>query len=244
MSDRLYQIDHAEQIYNGRSVLRVPSLTIGRGDVVALVGPSGAGKSTLLRLLAFLEVPAGGTVALQMDGRQHTAQTIPQDVRRRIAMVFQRPALLSGSVRKNVAYGLRVRGIRDVREPVETALGRVGLLHLANARAASLSGGEAQRVSLARALVLEPEVLILDEPTANLDPENISIIERLLREQHEQYGTTIVIVTHNIFQARRLATRVGLIYDGDLVEIAPREMFFNNPRDERTAAFTSGALVY
>ncbi|MEL6527146.1 MAG: ATP-binding cassette domain-containing protein, partial [Chloroflexota bacterium] len=104
--------------------------------------------------------------------------------------------------------------------------------------------GEMQRVSIARAMILQPQVLILDEPTSNLDPHNIRIIEQFLREQHAMHNTTIIIVTHNIFQAKRLADRVALLYDGALVEVADTETFFENPRDERTAAFTGGHLVY
>ena len=101
-----------------------------------------------------------------------------------------------------------------------------------------------QRVAVARALVLEPQVLLLDEPTANLDPYNVRLIEDLIREQHQSYHTTIILVTHNVFQAQRLATRVALILDGELVEVAPTEQFFASPRDPRTAAFISGDLVY
>lgn len=159
-------------------------------------------------------------------------------------MVFQRPVLLSRSVRANIAYGLRLRGERDASAQIEAALERVSLTSLAKAHPRTLSGGELQRVALARALVLEPRVLLLDEPTANLDPYNVQLIESLIREQCETYGTTIVIVTHNIFQARRLATRAALLLDGDLVEVAPADTFFSSPRDSRTAAFTSGDLVY
>jgi tungstate transport system ATP-binding protein len=115
---------------------------------------------------------------------------------------------------------------------------------LANARPRTLSGGELQRVALARALVLEPRVLLLDEPTANLDPANVRLIETLIREQRERAGTTVVLVTHNVFQARRLATRVALLLDGELVETAPAQVFFTAPQDPRTAAFMSGDLVY
>jgi len=101
-----------------------------------------------------------------------------------------------------------------------------------------------QRVAVARALVLEPKVLLLDEPTANLDPYNVRIIEDLIREQHQTYGTTIILVTHNVFQARRLATRVALLLDGGLVEVGPTAQLFDSPRDPRTAQFMSGELVY
>ncbi len=240
----LYSLKDVEQLYGKRSVLRVPALTIERGDIFTLVGPSGAGKSTLLRLLGLLEVPTQGQVQIHLSERPVSSGAASTAERRQVGMVFQRPVLLSRSVRANIAYGLRLRGERDASAQIEAALERVSLTSLAKAHPRTLSGGELQRVALARALVLEPRVLLLDEPTANLDPYNVQLIESLIREQCETYGTTIVIVTHNIFQARRLATRAALLLDGDLVEVAPADTFFSSPRDSRTAAFTSGDLVY
>jgi tungstate transport system ATP-binding protein len=244
MINPLYTVENLEQIYGPRTVLRLPKLAVEQGEIFALVGPSGAGKSTLLRLLALLEMPARGQVYFRANGRLVTAATASAAERRQVTMVFQRPVLLSRSVRANVAYGLRLRGQRDSRAQIDAALDRVGLSDLADARPRTLSGGEMQRVALARALVLEPRVLLLDEPTANLDPYNVRLIENLVREQHSRYGTTIVLVTHNVFQARRLAERVGLLLEGELVEVAPADTFFSAPHDPRTAAFLSGDLVY
>lgn len=238
----VYRLDDVRMRYDGRTVLQLDGLEICDGETLAVVGPSGAGKSTLLRLLALLERPSDGAVTLYLDRRVCQQQTVTNAQRRRLAMVFQQPALLSRSVFKNVAYGLQVRGAADVRERVMAALEQVQLAHLVDARAKRLSGGEQQRVALARALVLRPEVLILDEPTANLDPHNIRIIEGLLREQCEQ--TTVIMVTHNIFQAKRLADRVAFLLDSYLVEVAAAERFFDAPEDPRTAAFLSGDMVY
>jgi tungstate transport system ATP-binding protein len=244
MDPNIYELANVQKTYGDRTVLDIPHLTIERGEVFGLVGPSGAGKSTLLRLLALLESPTQGEVRLRLDGRQVTSATATVEDRRKLAMVFQRPALLSRSVWQNVAYGLRLRGQQDGDKQIKNVLERVSLLHLAEARPRTLSGGEMQRVAVARTLVLEPRVLLLDEPTANLDPANVRIIESLVREQHEQYDATVILVTHNIFQARRLATRVGLMLDSQLVEVAPADRFFDNPRDPRTADFISGDLVY
>jgi tungstate transport system ATP-binding protein len=244
MSEPLCTLTGVQHIYGARTVLRIPSLTIQQGEIFALVGPSGAGKSTLLRLLALLEAPSRGQVSVCLNGRQVTYSTASTADRRQLAMVFQRPALLSRSVRANVAYGLRVRGEHDGHTQIDAVLERVSLSHLAKARPRTLSGGEAQRVAVARALILEPHVLLLDEPTANLDPFNVRLIESLVREQHDQYGSTIVLVTHNIFQARRLATCVAFVLDSELIEAAPVEAFFTRPHDERTAAFISGELIY
>lgn len=244
MSDAIYTLNNLSHTYGARTVLRVPSLAIYRSEILALVGPSGAGKSTLLRLLALLEPPSSGQVRLNLNGHAVTYDTATIKDRRQIAMVFQQPALLSRSVRDNVAYGLRLRGQRNARQRIDAALDRVALGSLAHAQPHTLSGGELQRVAVARALVLEPSILLLDEPTANLDPYNVRLIEGLVREQNDAHGATIVLVTHNIFQARRLATRVALLLDGSLVEVGPTAQLFDSPRDPRTAAFMSGDLVY
>ncbi len=242
--ENAYYLSQVEKTYGPRTVLNIPELTIEQGEVFGLVGPSGAGKSTLLRLLALLESPTAGTVSLNLNGQPVSRSTASIDERRQLAMVFQRPALLSRSVRANIAYGLRLRGNRNGRERIDEALERVSLTPLSDAHPRTLSGGEMQRVAVARALVLEPSMLLLDEPTANLDPTNVRIIEELVHEQHQRYGTTIILVTHNIFQARRLATRVAFLLEGQLVEVAPTGQFFDAPTDPRTKAFVSGELVY
>ncbi|GAB4453658.1 MAG: ATP-binding cassette domain-containing protein [Anaerolineae bacterium] len=240
----IYQIHNLTQAYNGREVLRVDSLEIYRGEILGLVGPSGAGKSTLLRHLNFLEEPADGYLTYREA--RFNGVLPPLSLRRTVTTVFQRPVLLNRSVAANVAYGLKLRGQsgRQVEGQVLDALQRVGLADLAQVSARTLSGGEAQRVALARALVIEPDVLLLDEPTANLDPYNIKLIEEIVAEVNRQRGTTVVLVTHNIFQARRLAHRTGLLLDGRVVEIADTETFFNAPADARTAAFVRGDMVY
>ena len=223
--------------YNGRFVLDIDDLAIQRGELFAIVGPSGAGKSTLLRLLNFLESPSAGTIRY----KDHFAP--PLELRRQITTVFQHPVLLHRSVRENVEYGLRLRDQRGDKQ-VDEIIARVGLAAFAASAADSLSGGERHRIALARALVLNPEVLLLDEPTANLDPYNVSMIESIIREENEQRGTTILLVTHNVFQAKRLAMRVGLMLNGKLIEVGNAEDFFENPKDERTRKFVDGEMIY
>ncbi len=244
MTEALYRLTGVRKSYQGREVLSLPDLQINRGEILGIVGPSGAGKSTLLRLLAFLELPSQGEVAAILDSQPVTAQTATIEQRRVITMVFQRPALLNRSVRANIAYGLKLRGIRDVDAVVDEALDRVSLTPLANANPRTLSGGELQRVALARCLVLKPEVLLLDEPTANLDPANIRIIESLVQDQRDRYGTTIVLVTHNIFQARRLSTQVAFIDEANLIELASTQKFFDQPDRPETRAFVTGETIY
>jgi tungstate transport system ATP-binding protein len=246
MSNALFSLCAVSKVYNGRQTLALDSLEIPRGEILALVGPSGAGKSTLLRLLNFLEEPTAGTVAF--DGQPYGAgRSAPLNVRRRVTTVFQRPVLLQRTVEANVGYGLRLRGGRqtsDTRARIAHALHEVGLTGLAGAPARTLSGGEAQRVALARAMVLEPDALLLDEPTANLDPYNVGLIEQIVRRLNAEQGTTVVLVTHNVFQAHRLATRVALLLEGRIVEAADARTFFERPQDPRTAAFVRGDMVY
>ena len=240
MTEAIYKLEALKKEYAGRVVLNVADLEIRAGEIFAIVGPSGAGKSTLLRLLNFLETADAGK--LVYAGASMNGST-PIEIRRQITTVFQRPMLIRGSVRENIAYGLRLRG-ESVNGRVDEMLARVGLTDLRNASAPKLSGGEMQRVALARALVIEPRVLLLDEPTANLDPYNVGLIEEIARQQNHARGTTIVLVTHNVFQAKRLAHRVGLMLSGSLIEVRDNPAFFDSPSDPRTAAFVRGEMVY
>lgn len=236
----IYRLDGVRQVYAGRVALDVDHLDIRAGEILAVVGPSGAGKSTLLRLLNFLQPPTAGQIIF--DGVL-VPQEPPLALVRRVTTVFQRPALLNRSVRGNVAYGLQLRGIAGDHFVSET-LARVGLSEFADQSALRLSSGEMQRAALARALVIQPTVLLLDEPTANLDPYNVGLIESIVRGQNSERGTTVVLVTHNIFQARRLAHRVGLLLGGKLIELAVTEDFFERPADPRTLAFVRGEMTY
>lgn len=243
MSQLVYELQNTTKAYEGQPVLQVNELAIERGEIFSVVGPSGAGKSTLLRLLNFLEPPTTGSI--RFLGQEFTAsRPMPLRLRRRVTTVFQRPILLNRTVWSNVSYGLRLRGQRGRDTEIEMALEQVGLKALSGRQARTLSGGEAQRVALARAMVLQPEALLLDEPTANLDPYNVGLIEDILRMVRQEKGSTLVLVTHNIFQAKRLADRVALLLEGELIEVAPVDAFFDSPRDARTAAFVRGEMVY
>lgn len=241
MQEPIFHLDHLVKTYGARTVLAIDALDIYAGEILALVGPSGAGKSTLLRLLNLLESPTAGRILYR--GSVISPEIVPLAVRREITTVFQRPVLMSGSVLSNVAYGLRLRAMH-VNSQVDRLLERVGLRELAHTPSHKLSGGEMQRVALARALAIEPRVLLLDEPTANLDPYNVALIEDIVRAQNREQRTTVVLVTHNIFQAKRLAQRVGLMLNGRLIEIAETTPFFDSPFDPRTAAFVRGEMIY
>ena len=243
MSAPIYRLQDVCKEYGGRRVLHVEHLNIREGEVLAVVGPSGAGKSTLLRLLNFLEAPTKGRIYFH-DAEFSATRPMPLQYRRQVTTVFQRPILLSRTIQANVSYGLRLRGRRNEAHRIAQALEYVGLQDMARQRARTLSGGEAQRVALARALVLQPKVLLLDEPTANLDPYNVTLIEKTIEQLNRERGTTLVLVTHNIFQAKRLAHRVALMLEGQIIEIAATESFFEAPADPRTAAFVHGEMVY
>ncbi len=219
------------------------SASFDEGDLVAIVGPSGVGKTTLLRLIDRLEKQDSGELFL---GGKSYSELPEKDVQMRIGMVFQNPVVFNASVFNNVAYSLRFRGVPDaeVKERVNTMLGLLKLAPLSDRRALTLSGGEAQRVSLARAMVYSPELLLLDEPTANLDPHNVSIIEDVLLRSNNENNTTTIIVTHNIFQAKRVAKKVAFFLDGELVEFSDVDSFFNSPKDPRTISFINGEMVY
>jgi tungstate transport system ATP-binding protein len=198
--------------------LDVPHLEFYAGRLYAITGPNGAGKTTLLHLLALLEVPSAGQIFF--NGKEVPAKSREAlAVRRRVTLLMQTPVLLRTSVFSNVAYGLRLRRIprRDLEARVETVLRQVQLWSLRQEPARQLSGGEAQRVALARALVLEPQVLLLDEPTANVDAENVAIIETLIREFCTRPETAVALTTHDRSQAERLADEVLRLEEGRLV---------------------------
>ena len=225
--------------YGARTVLNISQLSVPKGATLGVIGPSGAGKSTLLRLLQGLERPTEGTI---FASGAPMPNPLPLALARRITTVFQRPLMLDRSVRENVLFGLRVRGRTD-RAAAAPLLDRLGLAHLADAPARRLSGGEIQRVALARAMAVDPEVLLLDEPAANLDPANVARVEAFIGDAQAR-GTTIVLVTHNTHEARRLAHRTLLLIGGTIVETGPTAEFFESPSDPQTRAFLAGELVY
>lgn len=230
--------------FKRREVLRIPELTFEAGKITAVIGPSGSGKTTLLRTLNMLQKPASGEII--MLGSPLFNKGSYRECQCRMTLVAQKPALFSGTVRYNVTLGLKLRGPvhRTEKAKVDRALKLVGVEKLADQPANTLSGGEAQRVALARALVLEPKVLLLDEPTANLDPANVRVLEELIKQIHRELGNTIVMVTHNFYQARRLSDRTVLLYEGQVIEHRPTAEFFEAPSEERTRAFLAGEIVY
>ncbi len=162
-----------------------------------------------------------------------------------MSLVFQKTILFRENVWNNVTYGLKARGYKkpEINERVETLLEQVGLKELAWRRADTLSGGEAQRVAIARAVAFDPELLLLDEPTANLDPYNIELIEEMIKKLNRSKTITVVIVTHNVFQARRITDEVIFIDRGNIVEMGPAEKIFTGPDHEKTRLYVEGKVI-
>jgi tungstate transport system ATP-binding protein len=204
------------KLFGDVTALKDVSLKVERGEILTVLGPNGSGKTTLLKIIAALEMPSHGKALF--DGVR-IGEDNAERMRKRATLVFQRTVLLRGTVKDNVAYGLRFRDIPedDVERRVKEALELVGLEALADRQARDLSGGEQQRLSLARALVLGCELLLLDEPTANLDPESLAIVKDVIKELSEG-GTTIVMATHNLDQAEEISERILLLDHGEIVE--------------------------
>ncbi len=217
---RLQQVDFLH-------IIKPLSLAIEAGPSTVILGANGAGKSVLMRLMHGLLTPSHGRILWQAPGRQ--------------AMVFQRPVMLRRSALANVEYALRAAG--QAAGGALDALREVGLAHLAEKPARVLSGGEQQRLALARAWALHPEVLFLDEPTASLDPSATREIEHVI-QAFDAAGTKIVMATHNLGQARRLADEVIYLHQGRVLERAPVERFFSKPATAEAAAFIKGELPW
>jgi len=243
MNGTAYRLEKLSKVYGKREVCHVEYLEVPHGSITVLMGPNGAGKSTLLRLMSFLEPPTAGRVIFG-DSTFLDGKLPPLEVRRRVTMVFQTPVFFRGSVEQNVAYGLKLRGGENVKASVEQVLEALDLSHLAKARVGSLSAGEAQRVAIARALIFEPSIVLLDEPTANLDPHNVALVEALIAQAVNERGTTVVLVTQNVFQAERLANDAAFMLDGKLIEVGPAERIFALAEDQRTRSFVHGEMVY
>jgi putative ABC transport system ATP-binding protein len=209
-------------VVDDTAILRDVDFTVDAGETLTVIGPSGAGKSTLLRLLCRLDEPTGGTVSI--DGTDYRTLE-PTVLRTRVGLVPQDPALRDGTIRENVTIGPRLRGESVEPGRVASLLERVDLGGYADRQVAALSGGEAQRVAIARTLVVDPEVLLLDEPTASLDPDAQAEIEALLAELLASSDRTAVLVTHDQAQVDRIADRVVRVVDGRIhSEGTPQEV--------------------
>ena len=245
------RVEELSVAYDTKLAVNRVSVEVNRGEVLALIGPSGCGKTTLLRSLNRLvdgTASAARSGRILLDGNDIDFIDITQ-LRRQVGMVFQQPNPFPMSIFDNIAYGLRERGSRKpskrTLEPaVHSALHRAGLLEEVKDDlqhpALRLSGGQQQRLCIARSLAVQPEVLLLDEPCSALDPISTGIIEELIAKLRSEIA--IVIVTHNLQQAQRVADRVAFMYLGDLVEYGPAEQVFEAPKAMRTRDYVTGAF--
>jgi len=226
MSETIFRIENLKKYYDNKPVLDIPHLELEKGKIYAVVGPNGAGKTTLLNILAGLDESTDGKIIFQGQAIDYKSNIIT-DIRKHITMVMQDPVLFHTTVEKNVAYGLRVRSIdKKMRhEKVIEALKMVGLPGFEKRKAHQLSAGENRRVALARALVLNPKVLLLDEPTANIDIRNAEVIEKLIQKIKSEQQTVIVMTTHDLSQAYRLADKIISLLFGRVVESSPENIF-------------------
>jgi ABC-type polar amino acid transport system ATPase subunit len=256
-STDLVTVQDIQKKFGARSVLKGIDLKVADHRITVILGTNGSGKTTLLRILGLLETADHGTVTY--DGCSDGACTIVYDgggaapsadkrylsLRREIMLAFQQPAVFSASVLGNVTYGLLLRGVDRAEAEARglAALGEAGIADRARQHASSLSGGEAARLSIARALALQPHLLLLDEPSASLDPYGTKLLEDLLLHMRDDLGMTVVVVTQDIFEARRVADQVAFLHEGRIVEQSPRDEFFDQPRDEWTRRFVSGELL-
>jgi tungstate transport system ATP-binding protein len=227
-----------EQRAGAAVLLNRVNLSVEKGEIFAVIGPTGAGKTTLLRLINLLDCPSAGDIIF--DGEKITDPSRKAiQVRRRMAMVFQKPAVFNSTVYENVAYPLKLRGHygKSARSGVYELLDTIGLGGYAKRKAKTLSGGEAQRVALARAVVTQPELLLLDEPTANLDPGTVKMIEELVMQFNRDRGLTVIMSTHDMQQAQRVAGRVGVLMKGELVQVGRPGDVFYSPGNAGIAGF-------
>ena len=223
---KLYKLENIKRIHGSRTVLDIENLEILAGKIYTLIGPNGAGKTTLLKILSFLDLPSEGEIQF-MGEDVGLSERYLYAFRKRVVLLDQSPIMFTGSVKKNIEFGLDVRGISESEKKrrVEDALDLVGMGRFKDYNACGLSGGETKRIALARALVLQPEVLLCDEPTANVDGENQEIILSIIEQINKEQNTSVIFSTHYLSQGQRLADHSLLLQQGSLSDKANENIF-------------------
>lgn len=228
------KIENVKKVYSDRVVLNINSLSLEKGKIYGVIGPNGAGKSTMLRIIAGLEEATNGKIF-------YNNNKLKDSTIKNLTYMSQRPYLLRTSVFNNIAYPLKLRKYKKeiIDERVIDIVKEFNVFDLRYQLATSLSGGEAQKVALARALVFEPKLLLLDEPTANIDPNSIELIEKEILKRNKEKNMTTIIITHNMGQARRLCDEIIFMKEGKIIEQGKVNQVISNPKNSETKRFLS-----
>jgi tungstate transport system ATP-binding protein len=223
--------------FGKKEVLKDVTFSVNDGEIFTFIGPSGSGKTTILRLIDMLERPTSGKILIDGTNVNMLRDRAKIRVRRKMSMVFQNPSPLRGSVYDNIAIGLRFRNVNadEIFRRVSESLELVGLDGYEKRKAITISGGEMQRVAIARAITTKPDVLLLDEPTANLDPVSTEKIEGIIGDLKKQFGITVILSTHDMVQGQRLADRIAVVIDGRIGQIGTSKQIFYQPLNRAVA---------
>jgi tungstate transport system ATP-binding protein len=247
MPDPVVKLHKLQKSIEGRMILEDISFSSYPSEILTIIGPNGSGKTTILRILNLLIKESKGDVEYHFSGLPSISN--PQNnkeklvLKRQMHLLFQKPVVFSGSVLENCLVCGPLRGMKFSRIEAMEALERVEIAHLYRQSAHTLSGGEMTRLSLARAWLIKPQLLLLDEPSANLDPKGIKLFEELICSMASDFSSSIVLVTQDLFEARRISHRVGLLLHGKIIEIQKNPDFFQQACHNLTRQFISGCLV-
>jgi tungstate transport system ATP-binding protein len=236
----MYELREIHLQRNKSFCLHIPQLIVKATELLAIIGPTGAGKSSLLQLLTGLIPPHTGAIRFAEQG----SYPWPLQVTRQIVFVPQQPKFLRGTVLQNIAYGLQIRQLSTSTAKLMDWLDKFQLADLGHQSAQTLSGGQSQLLALARAFIIPASVYLLDEPTANLDPASVACVEKIVREEMSERKLTIVLATHQWYQAQRLSQQTAVLIEGKLIEVNATEMLFEHAQQEQTRNFLHGKMVF
>lgn len=237
------KIEHLNKTIDKYNILKNISLEFIPENINVIIGPNGAGKTSLLRIIGLLDKHSSGEIYFDTKSIKSFSSKEMLILRRKIGFVFQNPIVLEGTVLQNVLYGIKFRNLKIEQAQVDNIIKKVGLLNKVNVSAKQLSGGEKQRLQLARVLVLDPEIYILDEPTNNLDPVSIKIIENII-DDFTRLKKTVIFTTHNLFQARHWGKKIFYLQNGEIVQEGSPEEIFNKPNTIDIAEFSASENIF